>query len=286
MFTAKIKAVAAIFLSVALIGTGGGLFGYRTFGSGTAQADEGGQTPAKPKQNEDALRKQLEALKVELASMRDLVAKQQKKIKLQEDELQRALYAAALRQAQNVLKRSNLADKKRPDNVPLPREPKAVPSDLPPVKAPPGMGGAGNPLEDLRDSLELLQAQVAIKKAHLDAAMVDVTSAKNKLKRIEKLAATRVVGADELESARTTLTAAEAQVRIREAELKESTLRVQQLERRLKANPKAKETLPKQDPQEARLLLLEKKLTDLLKEVQSLRAARKAKDPEGGEIGK
>jgi RNA polymerase sigma factor (sigma-70 family) len=300
MFAAKIKSAAAVVLSVALLGTGGGVFGYRAFGPGDARAQEGGvagvaQAPAKESQED--LRKQIEVLRKELASMRDQLVAQQITIKSQQDQLGRLRGGATkvidprfgveqppdakpADPASNFDPKAKVGGKQPPfakpaDDIGSNFDPKAKPADrVGPGKPPAVKWAAGG---DLRDELELLQAQVAVKKAHLEAAMLEMKYAKARLARLSRLGAAAAVDQGTLETARSAADAAESQVRIREAELKAAVLRVSQVERKLKRRPEAVKEAPadRQNARvEERLRLLEKKLSDLLKEVQSLRGNR------------
>ena len=93
--------------------------------------------------------------------------------------------------------------------------------------------------------------------------------AKIRLSRFSALAKDGKVEETIVDEALAAVAAAEAQVRIREAELQESVLRVQQAEKRLKKAPNAAPA-KMDDP----LLNLEKKLIELVKEVQALRGQR------------
>jgi RNA polymerase sigma factor (sigma-70 family) len=273
MLTAKIKAACAVVVSIALLGTGGGVLGYRTFGTGSVRAEEGDTKAATSKPARDAaLRKQLEDLRAQLEAMRKQLEEQQK-IKTKEEELQRSLFAAALRDAQSRAVAGKLKTKSGIGSAAI--LPPGGGGLAPPKPDKPGMEVAPPPA-DARDSLELLKAQVEIKQAQVAAALVEAKAAKTKLARMKALGAARAVSQEEMDNAQSAVDSAEAQVRIRQAEMKESLLRVKQAEKRLKAAPDAKAMPPAADKSDERLLQLEAKLTELLKEVQALRAAKKS----------
>jgi RNA polymerase sigma factor (sigma-70 family) len=118
---------------------------------------------------------------------------------------------------------------------------------------------------DARDTVELMEAQSKVQRAHLEEARGDWEAAKAVLARLAELG--RAVPASEKAQAEAEVHRKEAQVRIREAELVEAELRVKQAKRRL--DEQSKPSAPSKDGE--RIEELEKKLERLQKEMEALK---------------
>jgi hypothetical protein len=92
-------------------------------------------------------------------------------------------------------------------------------------------------LEASRDEIEVLEAQLAVKRAQVLAAQITLKDARAELERLRRLAGTRsvpgLVSPQDLDKAQTQVSLAEVQLRIKEAELKEPEVRLRQARRRL-----------------------------------------------------
>jgi RNA polymerase sigma factor (sigma-70 family) len=151
----------------------------------------------------------------------------------------------------------------------------------PPGAKPPHAGAVdprGDPaarLQEARDEVELLEAQLAVKKAHLEAARAAYDAAQANWKRLKINEG--AVPQLEIEHARAEMAAAERQLRIHEAELLEPEVRLKQARRRLEGLQRPAEGQRQQ--LEQRLLDLEGKLDALRKEVEALRRELKPGKP-------
>jgi beta-lactamase regulating signal transducer with metallopeptidase domain len=171
-----------------------------------------------------------------------------------------------------------------------PQNPKAKPAD-PKVQTPAERELAAR-LEQAGEEVALLGAQLQVKRAQLRAAQLSLDRARAQLKRFAKLSAGGALSEAEYAKAKDDAASAEAQLQIKEAELREPEVRLQLARRRLArlqeqagSRPAASATpatssqpLPAAKPAEGgltddrrRLLELEKKLDRLLQEVESLR---------------
>lgn len=101
-------------------------------------------------------------------------------------------------------------------------------------------------IQQANDEIELLEAQVAVKRAQVRAAAVGVEQAKKRRENTQKLFKQGVVGIEEVERAGGDVTAAEAQVQVKEAELREPEVRLKQARRRLE-QLKGQADRPRQD---------------------------------------
>jgi beta-lactamase regulating signal transducer with metallopeptidase domain len=104
---------------------------------------------------------------------------------------------------------------------------------------PGGMPRAANPAEvqQLRDEVELLEAQRETKRAQLEAAVVTLRGAQRQLDSITPLHKSGAASEGDLLSARTQVETAQAQVEVRKAELKEHEVKLTQAKRRLPDQP-------------------------------------------------
>jgi beta-lactamase regulating signal transducer with metallopeptidase domain len=88
-------------------------------------------------------------------------------------------------------------------------------------------------IEKLQDEVELLKTQVRIKEAQVAATKVTLEGYRKRLKDVEPAYRQGAVPQDTLEQVRLAVTTHEPQLRINEAELQESLVRLKQAERRL-----------------------------------------------------
>lgn len=133
-------------------------------------------------------------------------------------------------------------------------------------------------LEQVRDEVELLEAQLAAKRALVDAEKVAHVKARERQAMLQKAGDAGGVTMAALLAASKEVDLAAAQLRVREAELLEPEVRLKQARRRLQAleqaaKPKPKESVRRPAPatENDRLRELERKLDRLLREVESLR---------------
>src|SRR5262249_30135104 len=90
-------------------------------------------------------------------------------------------------------------------------------------------------IEEAREEVELITAQLNVKRAQLQAAETGVLHAQQRLGRIQELSAKRAVDAGTVEQARQDLETQTSQVLIKRAELGEPEVRLRQAARRLAA---------------------------------------------------
>jgi RNA polymerase sigma factor (sigma-70 family) len=153
--------------------------------------------------------------------------------------------------------------------------------DVDPRSGARGMGGSGSAPpraatpaveQDARDAVELIQAQVHVKKAELQGAMVDAQSAQRNVARVNALAKSRAISNEEVQAAEDKLAEKKVAVRVKEAEVHEQEVRLRQATRRLEQLRTGKEMQPPHAPaaesqqiQEIRKMLreLERKLDSL-----------------------
>jgi beta-lactamase regulating signal transducer with metallopeptidase domain len=137
----------------------------------------------------------------------------------------------------------------------------------------------GPEAEAAREEVELLEAQLAVKKAQLEAAMVAVEAAKPPLQRAERLFKTNAIGVEDLEKAKVEVRSREMEVAIRSAELREPEVRLRQARRRLAAlegNAAAGEKKDTKPDESRRLNEIQKKLDELRQEIEALRKGRQS----------
>jgi beta-lactamase regulating signal transducer with metallopeptidase domain len=136
-------------------------------------------------------------------------------------------------------------------------------------------------IENLQDEIELLKVQVTLKQALLEAAKIGLDEARRLHARMRNAAGS--IPESEVIKARAAVMTHEAQIRIREAELKEPLVRLKQAERRLARlqRPVERPATDRQQ-QEQRLRELEKKLSQILEEMKALQREmhrQKPRDP-------
>jgi beta-lactamase regulating signal transducer with metallopeptidase domain len=103
-----------------------------------------------------------------------------------------------------------------------------------PTRSTPPSGRAGAAaIAELKDELELLEAQAATKQAHVRAAEVAVKAAQRKLELLAPLQKTGQVAQGEVIAAQAELETSQAQLDVKKAELGEHMVRVKQAKRRL-----------------------------------------------------
>jgi RNA polymerase sigma factor (sigma-70 family) len=125
--------------------------------------------------------------------------------------------------------------------------------------------------EQLRDEVEVLEAQVEVKRAHVKAAQITYAAAQDRLREIEQLHKKGVTPVSQLTQAKTTLSTAEAELMVREAELREPLVRLTQAKRRLAGLERPATPAGGRTQMRERLRGLEQKLDALRKEVETMR---------------
>jgi bla regulator protein blaR1 len=140
-------------------------------------------------------------------------------------------------------------------------------------------------LERARDEVELLEAQLAAKRAACEAAMASLARSKERVKVAEREAANGPGKKSAIIEAVKEVDLQTAQIRIREAELLEPEVRLKQAMRRFQAleqatAPKSKAPAPAAD--DDRLREVERKLEQLLREVERLRRPTPRKESNRG----
>jgi RNA polymerase sigma factor (sigma-70 family) len=140
--------------------------------------------------------------------------------------------------------------------------------------------GAGPPVmhQQLRDEVEVLEAQLDVKRAQLKAAQLTYVAAKERLNDLEAIAKTSFADRSaamkaqmEVSQARSAVAVAQAEVTIREAECREPTVRLAQARRRLAAMGPAAPAGVGRPQMRERLRGLEQKLEALRKDVEAIR---------------
>jgi RNA polymerase sigma factor (sigma-70 family) len=129
-------------------------------------------------------------------------------------------------------------------------------------------------MKELREEVEVLEAQLEVKRAAVVAAKVASEAAEAALGPLEKMALRGAANEREVSQARSAAALARAQLLIREAEVREPAVRLKQARERLTEKERASAPPPAAPPNlrlQERLRALEGKLDALRKEVQSLR---------------
>ena len=280
MLLTKVKTAVVVVLGLALLGSGGGVLTYQTVaGEPGAAAQEpaartqgGRAAPA----DVDKLKSLLEQREKEVRDLKDRIAALEESLK----DRSRRLEVALLKQ-QEQAERAQAAEQEARKRAEAERdarrslEDQAARSDAAAARGRgrPGMPGAGPAPDDpnritadraaqaeqARDEVELLEAQLAIKRAQLDAAS-------RPLELLERAMRSGQAPASEVAAQR-------GQMEIKAAELREAEVRLAQAKRRLAKLQGA--SAPAQDgprPQLGqRAAELEKKLDALKKEFDALR---------------
>ncbi len=88
-------------------------------------------------------------------------------------------------------------------------------------------------LPQLEEEFEVLEAHLDGKRGHCKVAKIGIELAQLNASRVEKLAAAKAASREEFEKARLEIALAEAQYEIRNAELKETEIRIKHAKKRL-----------------------------------------------------
>jgi hypothetical protein len=132
-------------------------------------------------------------------------------------------------------------------------------------------------IQQLRDNIELLEAKLAVKRAHLVAAQQELEPAKKNLDRLLVLARDKAVSQRTVDEAQARVLALDSQVRVRQAELLEPEVLLRQARRRLAALQNPPQAAPpaasgsKAAVDSRKIQDLEKKLKALQEEIDALR---------------
>ena len=295
MFMAKAKLVAAVVLTVAVLG-GGGAITYRTRAAGPASV----QTKPKPRAQDAKAADRLSALEAQLA---ELKKEAQDKLRAREDQLakEKAVAADKLGALEALLakKDKELKDTKAKLAATAEKlqfmqqlaktfenevkeahkalESAAVNLRLNKTQKGPQDSDRAALLEKTRDEVELLEAQLLVKRVQLETAKVSLDATSDRLGRLQKVAPQGAISQEEIFRAREGVVTAKAQVQLKEAELKEPVVRLAQAKRRLAKLEGPKKTATNPANQEQRLKELEQKLDALLKEMTILRQELKTR---------
>jgi RNA polymerase sigma factor (sigma-70 family) len=278
MWMTKVKMTAALVVSLALLG--GGAFTYRTLAAGpgdepsrVGKADDGKQDPLKDLKAEnqrlkamlDEAKAREQALQDEAARQRDLAAKSQADIN-------------ALTRRVGELEAKLAWTEKNGGRAP------GGSSSGPPVaetnKLPFGAVSPGT-VQAARDEVELMLAQLQVKKAELQGAMIDLRAAERSHTRVQALAKSAAVSSEEVGASEDKVARAKAAVDVKEAELREQEVRLQQAMRRVDQLQPAKEAPkaapPAIDPKQIQEIRQE--LERLMRKVEALEKGSKSPPP-------
>jgi RNA polymerase sigma factor (sigma-70 family) len=281
MWMTKVKAVSAVVLALAVLGTGGGMLTYRTVAAERAAADHAaaqqppadgpGARTAPPKEGGG---KQEQRWKAELDSAQDRIrqlllvgAERLRQLAATRLELEETRKLLAQKTAELEDARLLLAQKAADQAALGAMQPSPEQRALPAL------------IEQARDEVELLEAQRAVKRAQYEAAKVGVEAARMKFTRVQELYKTSAVDERLFAEARTALAESEAQIRVKEAELLEPEVRLKQARRRLAGLEKLAAPAPAPTDPGQRLQALEKKLDALRQEVEALRRLLRPQKP-------
>jgi RNA polymerase sigma factor (sigma-70 family) len=279
MLLTKVKVVTAAVVGLVLLGGGGGVLSYRTAagepGAGpkdAALAQTGKAAPA----DAEKLRARLEQKEKEVTELRDRIEALQRKLDVQTARLEEALLEAKERAdvARAAEEEARAAESKARERAAKllaeenakraaagsPFGPPAGTGEANGAQAPPVLGkNNAAQVEQARDEVELLEAQLGVKKAELDAANTNLKTTQQgvELKGVPPSA----------------LATQEGQVRIKQAELREAEVRLAQAKRRLAKLQGPVEPAPDQQRKQVdrRAAELEKKLDALKKDLEELR---------------
>jgi outer membrane biosynthesis protein TonB len=172
-------------------------------------------------------------------------------------------------------------EKPRPDPKAHPEKPSGAEKPKPKTRAPSPKGDHAEQLEQAKDEVEILKAQLDVKRAEVTEAKARLNQAGQQLKRLQALVARRGAAKEELTAAQTEVEVRAAQLKGKQAYVVEAEIRLKQAVRRLarlrkgpadrtrKSEPKSGGGKNAADPR--RLRELEKKLDALLREVNALR---------------
>jgi beta-lactamase regulating signal transducer with metallopeptidase domain len=140
-------------------------------------------------------------------------------------------------------------------------------------------------IEEARDEVELLEAGLAVKRAQLEAAHVVLKGAEDRLALISRLGDSGSISQGEIAKAREEVGTRKADVLIKQAELKEAEVRLNQARRRLKAlqeplfpPARATETSDVQKKVEGQARRLAEELDRVIKEMQKNDSAKRIEE--------
>jgi RNA polymerase sigma factor (sigma-70 family) len=255
MLVTKVKAGAAVVLTtVLLVAGGGGVLTYRTVASEPGAVRKVSAVPGAPAGDEEKLRAMLEQKDKEVRLLQARIANLEAMLQTYTQKLETAA-ARAQQQADRAraaeLEARNVAD----NNVRAAPAPGGKPETVTENAA------RAEAIQQARDEVELLEAQLAVKKANLDSAHIS-------LEAMKRMANER---ADPKAQAETATLA--GQVQIRYAEMREGEVRLAQAKRRLTrlqgmaASPDGQ----RRDQLGQRAADLERKLDAMTQELEGLR---------------
>jgi RNA polymerase sigma factor (sigma-70 family) len=300
MWLSKLQTtMAALILSVALIG-GGGLFTYGALAAGPGKgsskvtrgdetATENGNDNADDEERQTGEEKQTgNADKAEEQSLRKLLKEARLRAsKLELDNVTLQVLVDKLKAENDVFKKrlQDLEDKlagNRPS--PSSADAKGTFTSRPSEKAGSESRSPATPAfeQDAKDEVEILQAQLQVKKAELQGAMVDLRAAERSTKRVQELAKRGPISNEEVQIAEDKLARQKVGVQVKEAELHEQEIRLRQAQRRFE------QLRPKKEPQRTpapaansqQLQEIRKLLKELERKLDSLeRAGRPSSAP-------
>jgi RNA polymerase sigma factor (sigma-70 family) len=213
---------ATVVLTVAVLGTGGGLIAYRPHGAARALA-RGEDPPAArperpaPPRSDPGEQDKEQREKLQLEKLETL----QKLLKEREDQVRRL-------ERRLELQRAAMQDYEKAHRA----EVTALAAELQRAKQPRGDVARAAGLEKVRDEIEVLEVQLAVKQANIEVARVSLKTAEKRYARTQQLEQ-RGISAGMLEQALIEVEAAKAQLRVKEAEAREPMVRLQQARRRL-----------------------------------------------------
>jgi RNA polymerase sigma factor (sigma-70 family) len=136
-------------------------------------------------------------------------------------------------------------------------------------------------IRQVRDEIEVLEAQLAVKSAQLQASKIACTVARERWDRMQQITgkAPSVVSESEITKAKQAAALAEAEMRVREAEVREPTVRLSQARRRLAGLEGAKPAADVRPDIRERIKAMEQKLDTMRKELEALRKELGDKKP-------
>jgi RNA polymerase sigma factor (sigma-70 family) len=239
MLFAKMKVATAVVVTVAIL-AGGGVVGYRTADAQPA----GDTTPGRSAKGSPtsrsaaALQEQIEAVKAELEA----------------NEARTALLKKTLIQLSDAAKKAGSAQS---NGKPLP-------------------ASSSRGSKDRDSDLEVLRARRDVKKAELAVARASLDQAAERHARISRLVENKAASAETLSGAKAAVIQAEAQLKVKEAELRESLVVLQQAQRRAGGDRNTTTTTSTGRPRS-----LEQRVRDLEKKVEFLQRQLEQARPKG-----
>jgi RNA polymerase sigma factor (sigma-70 family) len=267
MWLTKVKMTAGLILTVTLLG-GGGAFTYHTLAAGpgdetirAARADESSQQ-SKDASNPRADKGPVSAEQEEIARLKKLLQKRDYQVQMAE--IDKLIYQKAIQQyralSADLTKRVKGLEEK---TAHMGAVTGTVTTSAPPVD------------EDARDAIEILEAQLRIKRAELKGEMVEMRTAQRNLAHVNNLAERNVISKDEVQIAQDRYARQQAAVQAKEAEVYEQEIRLRQAKRRLSRLPAEKGAQRNAPPaaEGQHLKEIRKDLEQLLRKIDSLEKA-------------